>query len=102
MEVSEGAMDDNCVELNDPPQPNEPTHTAREVELELHVSELEGRIAELTRQNQEMFVKFSGQPEPKPVDPKQKIKDSIRAEYMKRHRPAIDYFKKVMKGEGEE
>lgn len=102
MEVNEAAMHDNPASVNDSEQPNEPTHTAREVELERRVSELEGRITELTRQNQEMFVKFSGQGEPKPVDPKQEIKDSIRAEYMKRHRPAIDYFKKVMKGDAEE
>lgn len=102
MEVNEAAMHGIPAQPNEPEQPNEPTHTAREVELERRVSELEGRITELTRQNQEMFVKFSGQAGPIPVDPKQNIKDSIRAEYMKRHRPAIDYFKRVMKGEGEE
>lgn len=35
-------------------------HTAHEIELEHKVTELEGKIDLLTKQNQEMYIKFGG------------------------------------------
>lgn len=85
-------------ELKQEQQEQQETHTAREIELEKKVAELTGRVEELTRQNQEIFVRFAGGSQPEEKDPEKEIRSQIRESYISRHRPAKDYFTAAMKG----
>ena len=85
-------------ELKQEQQEQQETHTAREIELEKKVAELTGRVEELTRQNQEIFVRFAGGSQPEEKDPEKEIRSQIRESYISRHRPAKDYFVSAMKG----